>query len=252
MIQNSPFDKFKARRTHTQLRTRRMQLLSLAGVLLLVGAVALWRAPLSGALWQILRPVVQMRFGGTAGDAQNASTAAALADRDALYAENLDLKKRLGRAVVVPRIVAGVLLRPPMTPYDTLVIDAGSAEGVTAGDFVSAGGTALVGTVSDVYARSARVALFSAPGGRYDALLRGSIPVTVEGQGGGSMQARLPSGTAVAAGDAVVLPGIAGGMTATVSHVERAESESFVTLYMQLPANIFTLRYVEVWKQNTP
>ena len=66
------------------------------------------------------------------------------------------------------------------------------------------------------------------------------------------MQARLPSGTAVAAGDAVVLPGIAGGLTAAVSHVERAESESFVTLYMQLPANIFTLRYVEVWKQNTP
>src|SRR3989344_8591828 len=97
MIQNSPFDKFKARRTHTQLRTRRMQLLVLAGVLLLVGAVALWRAPLSGALWQVLRPVTQARFGG--GDAQNASTAAALADRNALYAENLDLKKRLGREV---------------------------------------------------------------------------------------------------------------------------------------------------------
>jgi len=60
------------------------------------------------------------------------------------------------------------------------------------------------------------------------------------------------AGAAVAAGDAVVLPGIAGGMTATVSHVERAPSESFVTLYMRLPANIFTLRYVEVWKQNTP
>ena len=56
-----------------------MQLLALAGVLLVVGAVALWRAPLSGALWQVLRPVVQMRFGGTAGDA-NASSAAALAD----------------------------------------------------------------------------------------------------------------------------------------------------------------------------
>jgi len=251
MIQNSPFDKFKARRTHTQLRTRRMQLLSLAGVLLLVGAVALWRAPLSGALWQILRPVVQMRFGGTAGDA-NASSAAALADRDALYAENLDLKKRLGREVRAARVLASVLLRPPMTPYDTLMIDAGSAEGVATGDVVSAGGTALIGAVSEVYARSARVALFSAPGESYDALLRGAIPVKVEGQGGGSMQARVPSGTAVAAGDAVVLPGIAGGMTATVSHVERAESESFVTLYMQLPANIFTLRYVEVWKQNTP
>src|SRR3989344_2150027 len=129
MIQNSPFDKFKARRTHTQLRTRRMQLLSLAGVLLLVGAVALWRAPLSGALWQILRPVVQMRFGGTAGDAQNASTAAALADRDALYAENLDLKKRLGRAVVVPRIVAGGVLFAPPGPTDHRAGEGGGSGG---------------------------------------------------------------------------------------------------------------------------
>jgi cell shape-determining protein MreC len=234
-------------------RSRRNYLLALGALVLLVGAAALWRAPLAGALWYALSPFMQARYGGDSVGAALASTTAVLADRDALYQENLDLKARLGRPGVSPvRTLGAVLMRPPGSPYDTLVIDVGESEGVATGDFASAGGTALIGSVSEVYQHTARIKLFSAPGERYDALLRlsggGVVPLSIEGQGGGSMTAQAPLGTAVAVGDTALMPGIAGGVVATVSGVEKKE-DSFVTVYFQLSANIFMLRFVEVWKE---
>ncbi|MSR71040.1 hypothetical protein EXS62_03320 [Candidatus Kaiserbacteria bacterium] len=239
------------RLTHIQKRSRRARYAAFAAVALLVLAAALWHAPLQGVLWSVLKPVVQARFGGEGAQsaATLASTTALLADREALYVENLDLKKRLGRDAGLVRILGAVLLRPPMTPYDTLLIDAGSEEGIAAGDRVAAAGTALIGRVSEVYPHAARVVLYSAPGEKHEGLLRGSVPVEFEGQGGGSLTAKLPAGTSVSAGDPVLLPGIAGGLAGDVSYVERAGSESFVTLYIRLPADPFSLRYVEVWKE---
>jgi cell shape-determining protein MreC len=181
---------------------------------------------------------------------QLASTTALLADRDVLYAENLELKSRLGRPGVAPRrILAGVMLRPPATPYDSLVIDAGAAEGVVEGDIVSAGGTVVVGSISEVYEHMARVTLYSAPGNEYEALLNGTLPTTLSGQGGGSLVAQVPAGTTVAEGDTAVLPGITGGLVAKVRGIERGTGESFVTLYFSLAVDALNLRYVEVWKQ---
>lgn len=232
-------------------RSKRLWLFAVAAIALLIGAAALWRAPLSESLWNLLKPVMSARFGGGAASADPALIAATQSDRDALYQENIDLKARLGRDARVRRILGAVLVRPPATPYDTLVIDIGEADGVAAGDTVSAGGTTVIGTVSEVYARAARVTLYSAPGQKYDALLRGTIPLAVEGQGGGSLRAQVPAGTAVSLGDIAVLPGIAGGISARVSRVEHAEGESFSTLYFSLPVSVSSLRFVEVWKQAT-
>lgn len=229
-------------------RSKRARFFGIAAVLLALGAAALWRAPLSESLWKLLAPVMSARFGSPVPDGQ-ILIAASKSDRDALYQENLELKARLGRDAGVKRILGAVLLRPPATPYDTLVIDAGSSDGVAAGDAVSAGGTIVIGTVSEVYANAARVVLYSASGQKYDALLRGTIPLAVEGQGGGSLQARLPAGTSVSVGDVALLPGIAGGLSARVSRIERGLGESFVTLYFSLPVDMQSLRFVEVWKK---
>ncbi len=229
---------------------RRMRVVWIIVLVIVLGFAATFRTQLSGLLWSIIAPVMHLRFAGTPDAFDTASTTAALADRNALYAENLELKARLGRpGVASKRILAGVVLRPPATPYDSLVIDAGSAEEVAVGDAVSAGGTTLIGTVSEVSIHTARVALYSSPGTQYQAFLNGTVPLTIEGQGGGSMTARVPSGTVVSVGDIAEVPGIMGGLAAKVRAVERNESESFLTLYFTLPADIFGLRYVEVWKQ---
>ncbi len=229
-----------------------------ASVLLLIMGATFARGPLTSFFWSLAGPLMEWRFAVGEGVLRGelAAAEARLADRDFLYAENLELKARLGRPRLPQgRVLAGVVSRPPATPYDTLVIDAGTEEGVAVGDEVSAGGGVVVGTVSDAYEHSARVMLFSAPGSVYEALLvlsgsaGGTVPLTVEGQGGGSLRAQVPAGTAVAVGDAAVLPGIAGGLSARVSSIEHAESESYITLYFRLPADTLNMRFVEVLKR---
>ncbi len=219
--------------------------------------VFFFRDGVAGLLWRGMLPLLVPQSLEDSSENQRlrdalSSTTSALADRTILYQENVDLKARLWRNVGVQAILAGVVSRPPRTPYDTLVIDVGSAQGLVVGDLVSAGGTAFIGTVSQVYSTTARVELFSAPGETHDGLLStsidNSVPIILEGQGAGSLMARVPVGVAVAVGDAVVLPGVATGLFGAVSHIEMKTGESFKTIFVHLPVNLFSIRYVEVLK----
>jgi len=269
---------------------------------ILIILVLIWRSFFTGIFWRVSSPLLQtgklvfvpidFMLGGFSGKAalaaqnaqlqtQLASTSAALADRDVLYQENVDLKARLGRDAKVQTILAGVLLAPPAAPYDTLLIDAGSAQDVALGDMVSSGGTTLIGTVSEVHATTATVTLYSAPGQRYQAFLlhsgavvsvpnilasstsatsntttktnvsvsNKSTPVELEGQGGGSLRAEVPAGTPVKVGDSIVTPGVVNGFAGVVSAVTQNSSESFETIYVTLPTNPLELRFVEIWRK---
>lgn len=246
------------KRTRGGQHTKHLFLLVGAGVLLFAAA-AYWQSGVRGLLWRALSPVFAVRNTLTASEAtllksELAAAVAARADRDLLLQENKDLKQRLGRSDEQRRILAGVLLRPPGIPYDTLIVDAGAALGVAVGDLVVAGGAGVVGRVVEVYPTTARVILLSAPGEGYDALISLSdaqvLPVRVEGQGSGSMRAQVPAGSGVVVGAGVVLPGVFAGYTGTVTHVDAKEGESFETLYMQLPANPLQLRFVEIVKNH--
>lgn len=233
----------------------------------LLGAGIFWRNALESAAWSAIAPLERLRIGFDASDNQRlraalASTTAALADRNVLYQENIQLKAQLGRTISTNVILAGVLLRPPATPYDTLVVDAGEAEGVHSGDFVSAGGTTRIGTVGDVQTHTSRVVLFSAPGQTYDVLLRlanpadggvnttQTVPVVMQGQGSGSFVGQVPAGTAVKVGDPLVFPGIASAFAGSVSHVDYDPRQSFETLYAHLPVDILALQFVEIEKDS--
>lgn len=228
-----------------------------AALLLLLIALLLWRGFFSGLLLSVLTPVRSLQgswYGSevVALKAALASSTALAADRTILYAENQALKKLLGRTEGVSVVLAGVVLRPPGVPYDTLVVDAGSREGVVVGDVVSAGGTALIGRVSEVYATTARVRLFSAPEEVYDALLKTAdrtVPVHVEGQGSGSLTAQVPVGVSVSVGDPIVFPDITGGYASVVSAVVTEEGASFKKIYAQLPVDPLELTFVEIWKR---
>lgn len=223
----------------------------------LVSAVGIWRQQTANIFWTAVAPLESLRNSFDSGEnsrlrAELASTTAALADRTMLYEENLRLKAEFGRDAKAHMVLAGVLMRPPGVPYDTLLIDAGRIEGVVPGALVSAGGNAYIGTVSEVYDSNARVALFSSPGSTYDALLilsaksGASIPISLVGDGAGSMSAQIPSATPVSVGDAVVIPGIVPAFAGVVSHIDRPVGESFETLYTHLPVDLFSLQFVEV------
>jgi cell shape-determining protein MreC len=167
-------------------------------------------------------------------------------DRNLLFKENAELKLRLGRGVEPTPLLSAVLMAPPGVPYDTLLIDVGSREGVKAGDLVAAGGNVYIGKVADAYNSTSRVVLFSSPEEKYQTLLKGSIPLSIVGQGGGSMRGEVPAGTEVAVGDSVLLPSITTEYLAEVVSVLEHEGESFKSVYLKLPVNPYNLRFVEV------
>ncbi len=242
--------------------------------LVLLIILLLWREPIAGLLWRVLGPLSSVRnsaavsagdiFGGFASKealvAENdrlrlelASSSIAVLDRNRLYAENIALKGRLNRSVQTSSTLAAVLSHPPASPYDTLMLDVGSQSGVAVGDLVSAGGSVYIGTIVQVYPTTSRALLYSSPGQTYDAALIGSstrqsTPISVTGQGAGSMTAQVPAGTDVSVGDEVEFPGIMPEFIARVTYIESNAQESFKTIYMQLPVDPLTLPDVEVRK----
>ncbi|MDE2213341.1 MAG: hypothetical protein KGJ34_02300 [Patescibacteria group bacterium] len=178
---------------------------------------------------------------------QVAALQSELTDYNAVIEENIELKAQFGRLdSAQSAILAGVIAAPPRTPYDTLEIDAGTDEGISVGDLVSAGNGLLIGTVDTALSSSARVTLFSSAGETQQGYLRGSTPVTVIGQGSGSLTTTIPAGINASVGDVINFPGIAGDVSEVVSALEAPSGNSFETLYLHLPVDPYSLRFVSV------
>ncbi len=175
---------------------------------------------------------------------------AAVLDRNLIYEENLMLKETFGRLAQPNALLAAVLVRPPETPYDTLILDVGEQEQVAVGDRVTAGGTMRIGQIDEVFAHTSRARLYSAPGRSHDAFLRGEVPIRVEGQGGGSLRAEVPHDANAQVGDLVSFPGIEPNFALVVEQVDEGRGDSAATIYLRLSANPFSLKYAEVWRSS--
>ena len=252
-------------RTARNSSTRLIAVFGVTGVLIVVGTF--WRAPLSGALWRMLEPVAFVRDGfvqaglfvssgfrssralSTENDALRGEVAdmqQKVADRDALYQENLTLKQQYSREDfdVSHPVLAGIVVRPPQLPYDLLINDAGTDHGLNPGNLVSVG-SGVIGTIMEMYPNNARVQLFSSAGRETGGMLDGAF-VTVEGQGSGAMMIRLPTGVSAAVGDPVTLAGISGGVFGIVTRIETSASSALKSVYLRAPADVFAIKFVMV------
>lgn len=153
----------------------------------------------------------------------------------------------LGREEKAGGIAAAVLTRPPQSPYDLFVIDAGSAEGVRLGALVRLPEGPVLGEVADVFSHAAKVRLFSTAGEKREAVLeRGNIPVTLEGRGGGGFRIVVPRETWVEVGDRIVSADVSYSLLGVVEAVEVAATDAFKNVLVRGPANIFSVRFVSV------
>ena len=165
-----------------------------------------------------------------------------------LKKENEDLKMLLGkRPENIKSVIAAVLVRPPKTPYDVLVIDAGSVDGVMVGDVVLADGTVYIGEVTEVLPHSAKVEMYSSPDKKSSVMI-GADGVEAEaiGQGGGNFEVRLPREVEVANGDIIVMPSVTSNIFGSVSQIEVRDKDSFQKILFKNPLNISDLLWVEV------
>jgi cell shape-determining protein MreC len=159
-------------------------------------------------------------------------------------------------------IIAGVVARPPASPYDTLVLAGGSDEGVTLGMEAfgppagEAGASEVpLGVVTTVLASFSRVTLFSAPGmttngwvGQNSSTKLGvnSLPITIRGAGAGAMSASVARSAAVSAGDIVFAPGPGQLPIGSVARIDSDPTSPSVTLRITPALNLFSITWVSL------
>jgi cell shape-determining protein MreC len=168
-----------------------------------------------------------------------AASARAFKDREA------ELLRTLGRPENRGSLSAAVLVHPPQSPYDTLVIDVGEKDGVRVGSRVYTGSSAAIGEVMEVTNNISKIKLFSMSGENTSAILeRGSLPVTLQGHGGGNFKTSLPRDTQVEVGDRVTLPNFTSELIGIVGDIRLSPTDSTKEVLVRSPINIHEIRFV--------
>jgi cell shape-determining protein MreC len=171
-------------------------------------------------------------------------------ERDILFNDNVALRQALGRGAIDRNMIAGVILsKPNASPYDTLIIDIGTSDGLASGDMVFADNTVPIGTIDSVYGKSALVKLFSTSGLVTKVVTHGGIYIDATGQGGGNFQVTLPRDVAIAEGNTLSLPNLVPEVLATVTKIVSDPRDPFQKILAISPVNIQELKFVEVERQ---
>ena len=234
------------------------------GALALAGAIflLLLRLLAPNFFWQVFTPLFRVSdtlaleshvffnsFGDTAALAlQNERL---MNENAALVSENQALLQKTesirGLIPDARGIIAGVVARPPSSPYDTLVLSAGREAGITLGMGAFGEGDVPLGVVSSVLADFSRVTLFSASG----MIVSGwvgptNVPIIIRGEGAGVFSASVARSAGIASGDTVFAPGPGMLPIGVVARVDSDPASPSVTLHIMPALNIFSIAWVTI------
>lgn len=173
--------------------------------------------------------------------------AALINENSALREKTVALEKIIGTSGRrdSTSILAGVLARPPTSPYDTLVLSLGSSAGVKLGMEAFSDGGVPVGIVSVVTENFSRVTLFSAP----KMITRGwvgsaEVPIDIFGEGAGAMNASVARFAGIVVGDKVFVPGPGMLPIGSVARIDGNPSSPSVALRIAPAINPFAITWV--------
>jgi len=170
-------------------------------------------------------------------------------DYGVLLQENQDLKGQLGRSAYSSRVISRILSKPPISLYDTFVIDAGSSDGILLGNKVYSSDTIIIGLIKEVTSHISLVQLFSSGNQKQQAtLLRTGASFILEGQGGANFKLEVPKETDVLWGDVFVYPSLSSSVIGSVYYIDTNSQSAFKTLYLRVPGNVFSSQFVFVEK----
>ncbi len=170
-----------------------------------------------------------------------------LLDRNLLYEENLLLKERLGRGEYGQAVVARVISKPPRSFYDTLVVDAGSKEGIQVGEKVLYGDNIMIGEIAEVFEKTSKVRLFSSSGEVIDVTIgKRAVPALAVGIGGGNFEIQIPRDTLISLGDSILAPSIMPHFLGVVEYIESKESDPFERILFKSPISPLEIETVEI------
>ena len=165
---------------------------------------------------------------------------------ETLAKENRELRSLLGDGGQ-ERILAGVIGRPGALPYDSLMIDRGTKNGIVNGAPVYLGENTVIGIVRNATAYTALVELITSDGFEATVYIIGpDIYTNAVGVGGGQLRVGVPQGIVLREGDLVVLPSITSGVYGAVSLVQSEPSRPEQYGYVSPKTPIASIRLVSV------
>lgn len=179
-------------------------------------------------------------------ESKRADDEARMANYNTVLAENESLKEILGRKDEKKITTLAVILgKDNQSLYDTLIIDAGIAHGITVGARVFALGDIPIGYVDTVNEGTSKVILFSNSEQRTAITFRETL-FDLVGRGGGNFELILPRDFLVEKGEQVVLPGIMPYVVAVVSDIISDPRDSVKKALLVSPVNTSALKFVQV------
>lgn len=170
-------------------------------------------------------------------------------DYDVLLKENQDLKDLLGRPYLQNKIITRIVSKPPRSPYDTFIVDAGSSSGISENRLVYISGNIIVGKVSSAMNHSSIVTLFSTNGVRQQAILeRTGAMYELVGKGGANFSIELPKDADILWGDVFLYPTINSSIIGNVYYIDTNSQSAFKTVFVRVPGNVFESKWLFVEK----
>lgn len=160
--------------------------------------------------------------------------------------ENEELRSLLGHEGE-DRILAGIIGRPGLLPYDSLMIDQGTNDGIVEGAPVYIGDSTVVGIVRNAAHKTSVVELVTSPGFEATVFIMGpDIYTNAVGIGGGQLRVGVPQGIPLSEGDLVVLPSVASGVYGEISIVQSVPSRPEQYGFVSPQTPLASIRFVSV------
>ncbi len=170
-------------------------------------------------------------------------------DYDLLLKENEELKESVGRNVSTNRTFSKVLSKPPQSPFDTFVVDVGSALGVAVGNKVYISDSIILGLVFETTENTSIIKMFSSGDQNTESVSsRTGANFVLEGTGGDNFKVVVPKETDILWGDSFLYPGLNDSVMAVVYYVDSNSQSSFKTVHLRMPGNVFQVKSVFIEK----
>lgn len=162
-----------------------------------------------------------------------------LIDYESVKYENQKLREALKIKPAGNFTAATIIARSPQIPLDSLFLDKGTKDGLGNGDLVLASERILIGKIVALSKNRATVALNSFAGViSYGYVGRTNEPLEIEGNGGGSVEAKVPIDFDIVVGDKIMVSGSLEFLAAVVGSVEEDHSSGFKNVLLSLPTDV--------------
>jgi rod shape-determining protein MreC len=168
---------------------------------------------------------------------------------ESVQKENEELKALLSRPDKKSYILGSIVSRPPQSPYDMIVIDAGSDNGVKQGMKAVAYGSILIGHVAEVFPGASKIKLVSYSGEETNLIIENAkISAIGLGLGGGNIEVKIPSSVKIYSGDKINTDGTANYLLGTADKIEADTLNPFQKIIFRMPVNLNELQKIGLEK----